>query len=238
MKKLQIFLIGFFSLLLIGCLEYEETLTISSDGSGTLIFKMGVEESILEMSDDNDFQNFDENPIRQNFEGVDGIEVTESKSYTDKGVRWIEITLHFESLEQLSNAEENFDQRGFIGHLSFSKDADGNQVFTREISFQTPEEEQDEFSKNMMESVFGKYYWTYTTIFPRRVISANTSEKNINYEQNKVTWSFSLGSLFNEPQVMEATIAPPSQSNLWYIILGIVVIAGVVIFFLQKSRPK
>ena len=89
--------------------------------------------------------------------------------------------------------------------------------------------------------MFSQYSWEYETYFPTKVLIANTADENIDEENNRVTWSFSLPSLIKEPKVMKATIMNPKSASgnpiRLYGIIAVVVIAILVFAFHKKDLP-
>lgn len=238
MKKVVLLVLLGFAFVLFGCLDYNETLNLASNGSGILVFKVGLNESLYDLGDSNTMDGFDENSIRKDFEGITGVKVIDSKSYSKDGSHWTEITLKFESLEDLSKVKDNVDQGDFIGQLSMQKDSDGNHHFTRTIALDDSEPDSNDFSSKMLESMMGKYSWTYQTKFPGKVISANTDQQNINSKDNTVTWTFSFGSLMRGPQVMEATFAPAGNGNIWIMAFGIILIVGIGLVIVRRMQKQ
>jgi len=238
MKKLFSLILLSFVLLLLGCLDYNETLNLASNGSGVLTFKVGLNESLFNLGDSNTMDGFDESSIRKDFEGIQGVKVIDSKSYSEDGSRWTEVTLEFESLNDLSKVKDNVDQGDFIGQMSMQRDSDGNHHFTRTIALDNSEPDSNDFSSKMLESMMGKYSWTYQTKFPGKVISANTDQQNINSKDNTVTWTFSFGSLMRGPQVMEATFAPAGNGNIWIMAFGIILVVGIGLVLVQRNRKQ
>jgi len=237
MKKLTLLVLVLISTIVVSCIDYNETLSLANNGSGVLVFKVGLDQSLFDMGDSDTMEGFDENSIRKDFEGINGVKVIDSKSYSEDGSQWTEVTLKFESLEDLSKVKDNVDQGDFIGRLSMQKESDGNHHFTRTIALDDSEPNSDEFSSKMLKSMMGKYSWTYKTTFPGKVLSANTSDENIDKKNNTVTWTFSFGSLMQGPQVMEATIAPAGNSTIWILAFGIIILVGIVMFVIRR-RPR
>ena len=218
MKKQPVVIFIALAFLLTGCIEYAEKMGFNKDGSGNITLKLGVDESMLSMGESENNGKFDEQKIRNELETSDGIKVTQSKSYSDKGKKWIEISLDFDSFESLSESSKKEKQGGFIGEISLVEEENGNLSFSRKISFGDPKKDNDEENpfEGLFETMFSQYLWEYEIHFPTNILSANTADENIDITNNKVTWSFSLLSLTKGPQVIKATLAKPKTSHQKY----------------------
>ena len=243
-KTFQISLIVL-SVFFTGCFEYAEKLWFNKDGSGKMTFKLGIDESLTSMlekeaGDSKENNQFDEQEMKSEFESIDGIQITQSKSYSDKGKKWIELDLVFDSFESLAEVSNKDEKGGFIGKISIVEDEKGDQSFSREISMSESKEEDDEENPyaGMMENLFGQYYWEYETHFPTKILSANTADGNIDNENNKVTWTFSLLTLMKEPQIMKATFVNPKSSGrpITLIIVIVVVLIGGLLAVLKREK--
>lgn len=239
MKRLFYVMVVLCLCLLGGCVDYREDLTLNLDGSGTLSFRIGINESMLYMLDGSGNGDFEGDEIREKFNKTPGLTAIDHKSYLDNGIRWMEFKLAFEELEVLAEVDKAFDESGFIGVISIESDEDGNLLFTRAISIEEP----DEYSKEMLAEILSEFHWEYTTQFPGKVINANAAEENINKETNTVKWSFNMASLLYRPQIMSATIVKPRpRTSIWFYVFAsiciLVVLLLIVALLIKKHRKK
>ncbi len=234
MRRIMILLSLLLSLFILGCINYDETLTLKPNGSGELHFKFGVDESLLGLNDSDAVFVVDESDMRKKLEGIDGVELVDSKTFSDQGSRWTEVILRFNSLANLAQVTQKIEQSDFIGTIALSTDKDGNQHFTRKIISNDSKQTENEIPSKILDSMMGKYSWTYKTKFPGKVISANTADENIDRNNNTVTWKFSFGSILQGPLVMEATIAPSGNGTIWIIAFGIILVVGLITVVIRR----
>ena len=75
--------------------------------------------------------------------------------------------------------------------------------------------------------------------FPTKIISANTSDENIDIENKKIKWTFSLSEISKEPQIMKATfVNPKSNSKAPNNILIVLLVAGAIIVGLALLKNR
>lgn len=241
MKRL--FAIITLSILLISCIQYQEKMKLNSDGSGEITFSVGVSESFFSLGGQSgEIKNFDENNIKKNFADKRGIELLNSRTYTQDDNRWVEIKLGFESLQLLMESSKDSSQQAMIGELSLKEDAKGNMVFTRKISKSDSSENNDstsdEIGTGMMEMMFGQYKWKYELIVPGKIISSNAEPKDIDHNTNTVRWTLSMASL-SQTSIMSVTYEKAGNVNLTLIILGfIAIIVLAVMFYLSVTKKN
>lgn len=221
MKKNFLLAVLFLSLLMIGCIDYKEKLKLNFDGSGEINFAVGINTELFYLGDgENDFSDFNEKKIKQNYENKDGIHFINSKSYSKDGIKWIEITLHFESVEKLMEASKDSNNVGMIGQIELKKNDNGDCVYTRNISgSNSAKKAEKDFSNNMMELMFSKYKWDYELTLPAKIISTNAADSNISEDSHTVKWSYTMASLA-QGNKMKVTYKNERSVDYAYIIIG------------------
>lgn len=230
MKKVLTFIGLLCIFFLSGCVEYRESLVFNPDWSGNLTFSIGINEQ---------FDDFQEEDIKQRLDQVNGLEVLASKTYYQGNMRWVEFDVEFNNLEALTGMDEAFNEVGFIGKITIEEDDKGNILYTRKLEKEASADTQDE----MVDNILSQFYWTYRTKFPEQVISANAGENNIDRETNTIKWKINLAALISNPQIMSATIKQPQTAKIVWplIILGIVALLVLVLglyLYVLKGRKN
>lgn len=201
----------FFIVLLSGCVQYSEHLSLDRQGSGRLIFKMGIMdmESILDEDPDDSAVIMEE---EDDFGDFPGITVVDATTYAADGFVWSEITLEFESLDALVQALES-EEFVTTGKISFAE-KDGYLMFKRTLPVLSLESEDDagmDFAEDMpigmVEVFFADITWVYEVTFPNTIIESNAQDDDVDLATNTVRWSVLVTDLFSEEMEMWAKIA-------------------------------
>lgn len=229
------------SIVLIGCLEYNEKMKLNSDFSGELTFSIGISEELFNLGgESSELENFDENKMKENYIDKKGIKFISSRSYSESGNKWMEVKISFESIEDLLNSTTDTTQKGMMGEISIKENEDGNFVFTRYVFGNEAQKDTsaDAMSQGMMDMMFAKYQWQYELSLPSKIISSNAEPGNIDNNNNIVKWSYPLSSLSTK-QLLTVTFADPNKSSLInYIIVFVVIIAAAAIILLMLRKKK
>lgn len=232
MKKIILFTL--LALLANACLEYKEKLKINDDGSGEIKFAIGINISLFDGNKtSDDLKEFDESKIKEKYTGKKGIKCTGSRSYTEAGSKWIEITLEFDSLEDLVSASKDSSNLGMIGQINLKEDRNGNMVFEREIS-----SSQKDSTNNILNAMFSNYKWIYELTVPGKIISTNASENDIDKKTNTVKWYYNLASV-NNSSTMIVVYQKNSSTNyilLIFLVIGAIMLAFVLLYLLKLKK--
>lgn len=215
MKKMRLGLVLLISLMMVsGCINYSEETWLKGNGSGRMKMAIGISEALMSMSPEEGGEGaFSDEGIKNAFKGKKGIRMKSAKTYNKDGNKVMDLEIEYESLKALE-ALGNSDNTSFIGKITLKKNKKGQLVFTRVLTFSSPnaEKEKDEeysaMGEEMMAGLFANYVWRYTVHFPYKVISANTSDDAIDRKTNTVKWDVSLASLIKKPQKMTAVLRP------------------------------
>ena len=238
MKKYFLAVILLF--ILSSCIDYHEKMKLNYDGSGTITFAVGINQSLFGgMADSSNFKDFDESKIKEQYSGKKGIKFLGSRTYTQDGNKWVEINLSFESLQALNEANKDSMQQGMMGTINLSEDASGNMVFTRKLLAKPGSAEKDsagsELANGMMQMMFGNYKWKYELTLPGKIISTNAAQNDVDYKTNAVKWTMSLASLASA-QEMTVTFEKASKVNLTLVILGVLIVMILAGFFIYRIK--
>ena len=240
MKKY--FLAALLLFVLSSCIDYQEKMKLNYDGSGTITFAVGVNQSLFGgIADSSNFKDFDESKIKEQYSGKKGIKFLGSRTYTQDGNKWVEINLSFESLQALNEANKDSMQQSMMGTINLSEDASGNMVFTRKLLAKPGSTEKDsvgsEFADGMMQMMFGNYKWKYELTLPGKIISTNAAQNDVDYKTNTVKWTMSLASLASAHEMI-VTFEKASKVNMTLVILGVLIVmilAGIFIYRIKRS---
>ncbi len=194
--------------LLSGCVQYKEHLTLDRQGSGTLTFKMGVMDMGAMFGDDLD--GLDEPIIEdeEELENYPGITVVDIRSYSDEGMEWQEMTLEFESLDILNEA---MGSSGFspMGIMSFSQEG-GHLMFRKALPALSEEfgdvMDDEEMPIEMFYMFFDDMKWVYEITFPGRIVESNAQDEEVDLATNTIRWSHQMLDLLSEETEMWAEI--------------------------------
>lgn len=239
MKKIRIsFSLLTISILLFGCLDYKEKMKLNQDLSGELSFNVGISEQLFNMGGKSgDMKEFDENKLKENYSGKEGIRFISSRTYSESGNRWIEIKVGFDSIQALMKSSTDSTHKGMIGDISISENNDGEITFSRKIFSNESKRDttEDELSKNMMEMMFGNYTWKYELTLPGEIISSNAD--SINHALSTVYWRFPLAKISNE-KLMTVTFRNEKPNTLIRYLAAIIIITAIAFFFIAMNKSS
>jgi hypothetical protein len=227
------------SISLFSCIEYKEKMKLNDDGSGEISFAIGLSEEILSMGGNNkQFDDFNEEKIKREYENKKGITFVGSKSYAKDGNRWIEISLKFDSLEDLEKASDST-STGMIGKITLTQNENGSWVFTRKISKSNSSEKEasDTVSNGMMKMMFSQYKWQYELTLPSKIINTNAKEEDVDTDKNIVKWVYSLASLSTD-KTMTVTFERQKSSSITYVVIGAVLLIMLSFAALNLAKKK
>jgi hypothetical protein len=231
----------------LSCIEYEEEIWINADKSGKIKMTVGFAEDLAQMGGESELDGLSDEQFKAQADTTPGLKMIESKMYTEDETRYISMLMEFDNFEVLASLNDSEDKADMVGNMKLEKKPDGKLYFSRIISMGEEEGEQqseeDEMASNMAAMMFGQSKWTYKVHMPGKVISANTSDKRIDKENNVVEWEVSLATLMKGPKEMTAVLEPPSALplNLLIIIIaaGGIGLAGIVGFLVfRKKKPQ
>lgn len=224
--------------ILFGCLDYKEKMKLNSDLSGEMVFSVGINEQLLSLGGpNNELEKFDENTIKENYSNKKGIRFISGRTYSEEGNKWIEIKIAFERIEDLIAATVDSTQKGMIGEISITENAEGNYVFVRKLfgSESLEDSTSEEFSKDMMEMMFGNYKWKYELILPSEIITSNADQ--IEESTNTAKWTFSLSSVSTQ-KTMTVTFSKDQFLDVDKTIAAIVIVIAFAIFIYLVLRKR
>ena len=225
MRRYKIILL---SLYLCSCIEYSETMWINEDGSGKVSITASVDKNLLSLSSEltryvNNINILIENldivtdTIKEFINDIDGLKYEKMDLFEKGGSIRLQADLAFESSNSLNEGLYSLDRYGIKiskrltpFDISFKSINEDEMIFERKIN-SLKKEEFNSLKKNSyfktFEALLSMYKATFTVHFPYQIISGNTSKNNIFHYNNKATWNFSLSSLMDSPQTINAQLS-------------------------------
>lgn len=201
-------------LLIVGCVQVEQTLTLNADGSGSLAVSYGMsKEDVAQMEAmsreafeaegmTNDPEayamfDFDEDDIRADFKAYEqhGVTLQSVKTAESNGWKYVHLNVKFKSLEGLSRTEFISDRT-----ISLVRDEEGHYLF-RQAAAQTPAEEeaagkeQDDVAAAMADLMKG-FRAVMIVRAPSKILSSNAGAS----DETSATWEFDLA---KDPNALE-----------------------------------
>jgi len=212
----KITLIVVFALAFYGCLNYEQTVKLNSDGSGNVKIHYWTKQSnvmsITKFSFDiNEIKNEQYKP-----EVVKSVQV--DTNWADSTVH-VKVEFDFKDINQLNQL------KGFKGN-------DIKFVVNGDLKTLTHKVKQDSSAKNFgMDAYTLKYIYE----FPSEPLNVDPNGK---VEGKTVKWEYKYSELGNRDIIMTASFKGGAGNSIIIIIVIIVVVIGVIVFFVMKSRKK
>ena len=218
-KLLPLFLFTILaSLLIIGCVNYDQKTEIKSDGSGTMKIHYYANSSNISSGELGGF-GFTEDKVRTKFSSsnttVGDVKVEEKKDTDTTKSTHVTLDLKFKDINKLGEAESFKKIKA-----SYEKGKDG-------MDFKYT------LLKDTANSGFGmeKYALTYEFEFADEVLATNGKQ-----DGKKVSWSKNLTDLKNDV-VMSATIKGGGKKcGLFGIELPIIIFAGAVLMYGYRRK--
>jgi hypothetical protein len=181
--------IGFLTCLLFcaGCIEYEESLIIKKNGSGTINMAYGMPLEMVE----ND-KSFSAEKIKNDLSGIEGVTVLSTKDFEKDELKWVSAIARFISLESLGNIK-NEQLPAFAGAMTYTDNGDGSFTFTKTLGEEPKESKPDrEKDMTMMKGMVGDVTWDYEINFPMNILDIQFNHGKVDFKGKKVTWSVPL----------------------------------------------
>jgi len=204
----------FLSVLISGCINYEQKTVLNSDGSGTMKIHYWAKSNNI-MGDEISGFGFTEDKAREKFSSsntqVSDVKIEEKKEDSTKHVY---LDLKFKDINKLTDA------KGFSKiKASWQKGKEGMEfIYT--------------LLKDTANSGFGMkdYKLIYEFEFPNEILSSNGK-----IEGKKVTWNKTLADL-NQDVELKAVVKSEKKCGIFGIELPIIILAGLIIRYRLRYR--
>jgi hypothetical protein len=219
---------------LTGCVDYEETITLNADGSGTITVHFSYSEDLVveKLGEEEFFFSLDKEEIESEL-GAQNVRVDKIDKYMEEELHHSIVTLSFVDINLIPD-KWAFEDRGFGfrdegGTLLFysllARGKDQAVVVEDDDGATHPEKELTGFAGEML---FSDYTFKTTVTLPGKVIEA--SEGGV-IENNTVSWVYPLNSMINNDVDVEvsARVEKPTSHSVWkWAVIGLAVIAGIL----------
>ena len=225
-------------LLLGGCVEYRESLVLERDESGTLVMAIGVEDALLRAAEVVESATYDPASAISALGEQNGLQVIENRSETRDGMRWLHVTLTFDSLAALNGIDRIEQYRGLFGEVVLTENAAGQRVLTRTVRTKIRDNPVESFLPSLIAPMLAGYPWSYEVRFPARVVESNGKTVARAGDAKVVRWRFTLGDLVAEPRVMRATFARTGVGPAGIAIGAALMLAGIAAAQVMQRRRK
>jgi hypothetical protein len=211
----------FFSLILLsltffGCLNYEQSVKLNADGSGTIKIHYWTKESnVMSISK----FSFEENEIKTDQYKPEVVKSVKIESDLKDSTKHVYVEFDFKNINKLDSL------KGFKDNsIKFAENGD-YMTLTHTLK-------KDSSAKN-----FGmdEYTLKYTYEFPSKPELVDAAGK---IEGNVVKWEYKYSELGNRDIVMTASIKKPSGNSAVIYVVIILIVVGIVVFFAMKSGKK
>lgn len=228
MKRLQIFLTAF---LFASCIEYSETMWINEDGSGQLSISASIDKNLLSLTGgltkymntiNTVVNNLDivKDTVRNFVTGLEGIEYETIDLYTKGSSINIDASITFNASEDLNEAVYSLSRYGInISRdikpfdISISPLNENDLLFKRKVNSVTNnslESLKEDLYFKTFESLLSMYNANFTVHFPYPITESNATN-NIDYDNTTASWDFSLSSLLNDVQAIDAKLSKKKE---------------------------
>ena len=228
MKRLQILLTTF---LFASCIEYSETMWINEDGSGQLTVSASIDKNLLSLTGgltkyvntiNTVINNLDivKDTLRNFVTGLEGIEYETIDLYTRGSSINMDASITFNASEDLNEAVYSLSRYGInISRdikpfdISISQLNENDLLFKRKVNSVTNnslESLKEDLYFKTFESLLSMYNANFTVHFPYPITESNATN-NIDYDNTTASWDFSLSSLLNDVQAIDAKLSKKKE---------------------------
>ena len=228
MKRLQILLTAF---LFASCIEYSETMWINEDGSGQLSISASIDKNLLSLTGgftkymntiNTVVNNLDivKDTVRNFVTGLEGIEYETIDLYTKGSSINIDASITFNASKDLNEAVYSLSRYGInISRdikpfdISISPLNENDLLFKRKVNSVTNnslESLKEDLYFKTFESLLSMYNANFTVHFPYPITESNATN-NIDYDNTTASWDFSLSSLLNDVQAIDAKLSKKKE---------------------------
>ena len=228
MKRLQILLTAF---LFASCIEYSETMWINEDGSGQLSISASIDKNLLSLTGgltkyvntiNTVVNNLDivKDTVRNFVTGLEGIEYETIDLYIKGNSINMDASITFNASEDINEAIYSLSRYGInISRdikpfdISISPLNENDLLFKRKVNSVTDnslESLKEDLYFKTFESLLSMYNANFTVHFPYPITESNATN-NIDYDNTTASWDFSLSSLLNDVQAIDAKLSKKKE---------------------------
>jgi hypothetical protein len=212
------------SLVLSGCVNYEEEFAIGLSGGGHIRSRIEIK---ADLAEGDGFEM--KRGMEEMFTKAKGLSLSHYDCRTSGKLRITEFQIDFDKVDALkavASGEEGAEMARFFGKFTAEKLPD-RYVMTRTIDLSGGLDGQNPMAKKglargIASKVLQNYTFVYHMRFPVKVLGANTEE--IDAGQNLVTWRIPLTDALKGPVPMRAEVSRP-PILAWVLFAGSSVLA-------------
>lgn len=194
-----------------GCINYEEDLTLKSDGSGEMLMHYSISEQLSSMiamsggqqqegKDEMPFK-FKENEIRDALQ-ADGVQVKKVEMKAEGGLQHVYVTINFKKITDL-NQTKTFKE------MPFEWVEEGKVIaFTHTLRNKNPQGngsgESTQMGDQMAQTMLGNAAFNFKVKLPGKAVPAPDTNGTILEDGKTVTWRFPLVEMGQGDKLMTA----------------------------------
>ncbi len=237
-------------LFLAGCINYEETLTLKSDGSGEMLMHYSISEQLSSMmalggGQQEEGKNempfkFKENEIRAGLQ-AEGVQVKKIEMKAEGGQQHVYVTVDFKKVTDLNNTT-TFKEMPFVW-----EEEEKAIVYSHTLKNKNPQGQQDDGSQaggqmgdQMAKAMLGNAAFSFKVKLPDKALPAPNTNGTILEDGKTVTWTFPLAEMGSGDKLMTAKF---KKGGLPLGLIGLaagaflisIIAAVVVILFARKG---
>ena len=197
LSRTKIFCLILFTALLAGCINYEETISLNSDGSGTLLMHYSIAQQLygmIQMSEgaDQSGQKEDEMPfkfkeadVRKEMEAP-GVTVEKFETKAEGDQQHFYVHLKFDKLTSLNQA------KGFQKMKFEWTEADDSITFRHVLEGDKKQPEQNPMGDQMASAMLGNAKFKFQVTLPGKAKPAPDTNGTIQQDGKTVVWEWPL----------------------------------------------
>ncbi len=240
LKTLRVTLGAIVSLLLGGCLDYDEEMWLNSDFSGRVAMTISVPEELVNGKTGLE-KDMSEQGLRRDVERIPGVKIESFESFREAGKVIAKMRISFDNIEKLTRHEQgpvDSSPASMLGAITI-REENGKMIFERTLGI-LPAAKGGGVSKELLTQslgslLFSKNYLTYKIHLPGELVTANS--QHIIGNERIVEWKYSLAQTMREPPSMRAEWKK-SFSVLSLVKWGILAVVGCLAFAWWRKRVR
>ena len=237
--RLRIVMAFLMTLLLGGCIDYDEEMWLNADLSGRLAMNISIREELVKGRTGFE-KDMSEDGLRRDVERIPGVKLESFESFRDAGRVIVKVRITFDSVEKLTRHETGLGESSpmsLLGAVTLHEER-GKLIFDRVLraspTMKAQNKAEDMMAKGLGSLLFSKNYLAYKLHVPNELITANS--QHINDAGRTVEWKFTLAQAMREPPDMHVEWKKPLGLGLWVAIGGGTLLVLVLAFIRKPHR--
>ena len=211
-------------LLLAGCFDYDEDLTVFGNGAGTFGVTLSIDEQALAALPPDVARRFSAEAVKAEFAKVDGVKLDRAVNARENGRQTLRLDGSFRSLPELAaRADRAGGAMGSLGKVTYRED--GRRVrISRVVDFiglggsdggaQLPGPA-DAVAQGVFAALLNGHALTFRAHFPSEIVNANAAR--LDPKTGTAEWSFPLAAALRDPPVMTVELRRPNPFVPWLV---------------------